>query len=490
MDDRATSARVARAEDRDRVAAELGDWTLGTGPLFRRLARALAAAVDRGALAPGARLPSERALAAATWSSRGTAVAAYDLLVGDGVIERRRGSGTFVAEPDPGPDRRGLPVDREGSALLARLVGSGTGAAPSTTGVIDLSIAVLHDPAGLPPVTVATDDLDDLVAGESPWGLLALREAVAEQLTRDGLPSTASQVVITTGAQQAISVAAACWVRPGDTVVVDDPTYPGALAAFRAAGAEVVGVPVDADGVDLGALAAALAQRPALAYVQSHGHNPTGSVLSDHRRRRVAELVTENRVPLVEDIALAGLAWGRGPGRAVPPIAAAVGDHPAVVTGSLSKTFWSGLRVGYARAPEPVAARLARVKATQDLGSSSVSQLLAARLLAHPDTPAFLAHRNARLERRRRVLTEHLRGRLPEWRWDEPAGGLSLWVRLPTPNAERVAHLALRHGVAVATAEGLSPGGGHPDRLRLSFALPEPLLAEAVDRLAAAWARR
>jgi DNA-binding transcriptional MocR family regulator len=354
--------------------------------------------------------------------------------------------------------------------------------------VIDLSIAVLHDPTGLPRTALTTADLVDPAAGDSPWGLLVLREAVAEQLTRDGLTTSAAEVVITTGAQQAISVAAACWVRPGDTVVVDDPTYPGALAAFRAAGAEVVGVPVDAHGVDVDALAEALTSRPALVYVQSAGHNPTGSILGEHRRQRVADLVTRTRVPLVEDLALAGLTCGPGRERPAPPIAARVGDHPTVVAGSLSKVFWSGLRVGFARAPAPVAARLARVKTTQDLGSSSVSQLLAARLLAHPDTPAFLADRDAGLDRRRRILTGLLRAHLPHWDWDEPAGGLSLWVRLPTPSAEHVAHLALRHGVAVATAEGLSPGDGHPDRLRLSFAQPEELLTEGVVRLAAAWA--
>lgn len=489
MDNRATSARVARADDVHRLAAELGDWTVGTGPLFRRLARALAAGVDRGVLVPGARLPSERALAAATWSSRGTAVAAYDLLVGDGVIERRRGSGTFVADPGRRSDDAGLPADREGSALLARLVGTGAGPVSGAPRVIDLSIAVLRDPRGLPVTSVATDDLVDPAPGDGPWGLLALREALARELTRDGLPTVAGQVVVTTGAQQAISVAAACWVRPGDTVVVEDPTYPGALAAFRAAGAQVVGVPVDAHGVDVGALGRALSSRPALVYVQSGGHNPTGSVLAEHRRREVAELVVAARVPLVEDVALAALAWG-GTAGALPPIAARVGDHPTVVAGSLSKRFWSGLRVGFARAPEPVAARLARVKATQDLGSSDVSQLLAARLLAHPDTPQFLARRNADLARRHETLTRCLRHLLPEWRWDDAQGGLGLWVRLPSPEAERVAHLALRHGVAVATAEGLAPDGGHPDRLRLSFALPEPLLVEGVTRLAAAWARR
>ncbi|MEZ5179147.1 MAG: aminotransferase class I/II-fold pyridoxal phosphate-dependent enzyme [Acidimicrobiales bacterium] len=160
------------------------------------------------------------------------------------------------------------------------------------------------------------------------------------------------------------------------------------------------------------------------------------------------------------------------------------------MAGSFSKELWAGLRVGYARAPGPVAGRLARIKATHDLGSAGAGQALAARLLDHPDIGAFLAHRDALLDARRRLLADQVRTHLPGWRADEPDAGLSLWVRLPTPDAERVAHLALRHGVAVATAEGLAPIGGHPDRLRLAFALPEPLLEEGVARLAAAWARR
>ena len=487
MGNRATCGGVDRSAPRDRrgraaadqrVVDELGDWSVGGGPLFRRLALALTRAMERGAVAPGDRLPSERALASALRVSRGTAVTAYDLLVADGLVERRVGSGSFAA----GSAAAGLPAGREGSALVARLVDRST---DPPADLVDLSISVLHDGAGLPEATVGTADLLTAApdTGYGPWGRAELRRAVADLLGGWGLPSSPDQIVITTGAQQALSLAASCWVRPGDGVVLDDPTYPGALSAFTAAGAALVGLPVDRGGPRPEPLAVALAAHPALAYVQTGPHSPTGLVLTAARRQALADRLVASRVPLVEDVALAGLAWTPGP----PPLASLVADHPSAVVGSLSKLLWGGLRLGFVRASEPVALRFARVKATHDLGSSVVSQLLAERLMATPGLTAFLANRRAKLQGRYAVLARGLRAALPDWSWTEPQGGLSVWVRLPAPVADAFAQVALRHGVAVATADALSVTGAHRDRLRLSFAGPPDELREGVARLAAAW---
>ena len=477
MTRRANSAEVAHAQ----VLDELGDWAVGAGPLFRQLARALAGAIERGVLERGTRLPPERALAGALVLSRGTAVAAYDLLVAEGLVERRRGSGTYVL----GAGALSLPPGREGSALVHRLVDRSAG--PSA--IVDLSISVLHDASALPAVTISSSELAgvDPDTGYSPWGLTGLREAVADHVTRWGLPSRPDEIVITTGAQQGISAAAACWLRPGDTVVVEDPSYPGAIAAFGQAGATVRAVAVDRSGVRVDELAAALADRPALVYLQSTVHSPTGVVLSEGRRRQIAALVQESRVPLVEDLALADLAWAPTP----PPIASYTRDASVAVVGSLSKLYWGGLRLGWVRAPAALAVRFARVKATQDLGSSAVSQVLAERLLRAPDEErrAYLDRLRAQLRARYETLAGALTSRLPDWRWPPPAGGLSIWVQLPTPTAERFAQAALRHGVAVATAPALSPNA-HPDRLRLSFSGPPDELVEGVNRLASAWTER
>ena len=469
----------------DALLAELDDELGARGPRFRRLARAIAAAVERGVLPRGARLPAERRLAAALAVSRGTVVAAYDELVAEGVVERRRGSGTYVL----GPDTLGLPPGREGSALVHRLVDRSRPAAASPA-VVDLSLSVLGDAEGLPEVALTTADLRATVpdTGYTPWGLPGLRAALARHVTGWGLPTGAEEVVVTSGAQQALSAAAACWVRPGDLVAVDDPTYPGAIATFTAAGARLVPMATDGGGVRPDEVARALARRPALVYLQSGPHSPTGAALAAGRRPAIADLVTAARVPLVEDAALADLAWHLGPGPgAVPPVAAWCGDAAVALVGSLDKVLWGGLRVGFVRAPAPVALRFARVKATNDLGSSAVGQLLAERLLA-AGGPEFLDARRAELRARYEALAGALRRRLPAWTWDEPAGGLSTWVRLPGgAAATAVAQVALRHGVAVATQAALSCSGAHPDRLRLSFSAGPADLVEGVARLASAW---
>ncbi|MGN6695780.1 MAG: PLP-dependent aminotransferase family protein [Aquihabitans sp.] len=453
----------------------LGDWATGSGPLYRRLERALAGAVERGDLAPGRRLPSERALAPAIAVSRGVVVAAYDQLVEQGTVIRRSGSGTFVAVPAGGA----LPPGREGSRLVRRFVDRS-----QDRPVIDLSISVLATPLGVPTVGVLTSDV--AAGDEDLWGVPELRRRIASRLTAIGLPSEAEEVVVTTGAQQGISIACSSWLRPGDRVVVDDPTYPGVLPAIAALGAQAVPVAVDAKGPILAELEAALDLQPALVYLQSGPHSPTGGRLSDHRRRTIARWLVDRRIPLIEDHALFSVDWSGE--RPLIPLAAHIPDHPVAVVGSYSKRFWAGLRVGFVRAPRPVAQRLARVKGTHDLGSSTVSQAMALRLLDHRNHDRAVARRNDELARRAALVVGLLADQLPSWRCEAPAGGLSLWVRLPDAVASRFADAALRHGVAVATAEGLSARPeAHRDRLRLTFALGEPDLRAAVPRLAAAW---
>lgn len=458
-------------------AALLGPWSEGSGPLFRKLARAVAHAIERGALGDGARLPSERLVAEHLAIGRGTAVAAFDLLVADGLVERRRGSGTFVRVSDQPP----LPPGREGSALVHRLVEHGD----PHSDLIDLSISVLHRAHPLVDLATTATEVGAVVpdTGYAPRGLRSLRRAIADHVTSWGLPTSEDEVVVTTGAQQGISAAAACWIRPGDTVVVDEPTYPGALAAFVQAGARVVGAPVDQRGVRVDALEELLELGPSLVYLQSTLHSPTGRILSAVRRETIARMLEQARVPLVEDVALADLAWEPAP----PPIAAHAPGAPIAVVGSLSKLFWGGLRVGFVRAPSALTLRVARIKATQDLGSSAISQVVAERLLTATDLDTLRRDQNARLRERHDVLTNALRRWLPSWSWTPPQGGLSLWVDIGRPS-EPFAQHALRHGVAVATPSALAASSHHDDHLRLSFAGPPEDLEAGVERLAAAWA--
>jgi len=519
MIDRATSAKLARSGALAILLGEIGAWAVGPGPLYRQLARAVSGAIERGALAGGARLPAERALADALPASRGTVVAAYDLLITERLVERRRGSGTFVI--GTGPD---YPADREGSALVRRLVDQSIArtAAPgvatvpdtappgvatvpdtappgvaTTPSVIDLSLSVLADTDGLPDVGVTARDLAAVSppTGLSPWGLPTLRAMLADHVTAWGLPTRPGQIVVTTGAQQALSLAAACWVRPGDVVVVDDPTYPGAIAAFRQAGARLLGVATDARGPRPDALAAALDAHPALVYLQSGVHSPTGLVLGRPRSEELAALIARARVPFVEDRALGDLAWTP----TAAPMATMLVGTSTVVVGSLSKLFWGGLRIGFVRAEEPLALRFARIKATRDLGTSAVSQVLAERLLPH--AASVVGARRAQLQERAAELEAALTAALPGASWASPAGGLSLWVDLHAPLGLRLADAAGRRGVAVASADSLSASSGmavagdygtsvtgaHAGRVRVSFGLPVPELRAGARLLGEAW---
>src|SRR3954454_4402554 len=177
MSNRATSDRSGAV---DGLLDAIGPWAQGQGPLFRRLARAIASAVERGALPDGTRLPPERAVAAALAIGRGTAVAGYDVLVHDGLLERRQGSGTYVAVTD----QPRLPQGREGSALVHRLVERSEPASD----VIDLSISVLRDTSWVPDATITTQDLASIVpdTGYTPWGLPSLRRTVAAHITEWG----------------------------------------------------------------------------------------------------------------------------------------------------------------------------------------------------------------------------------------------------------------------------------------------------------------
>jgi DNA-binding transcriptional MocR family regulator len=464
----------------------LGDWTTTHGPLYRRLAGALATGIKAGDLPAGQRLPSERDLAKMLTVSRATVVAAYDELRGGGLVDSLRGSGTRVAAAVR-PRSRGADgrvIGGQATSIFQRLV-DGPGKIISLAMATEPAAPELHDAVW----ELAREDLPGLMAdtGYHPRGFPALREAICEHFAEALLPSVPDQVLVTTGAQQAIGLIAQMYLRPGCTVVVESPSWPGCLDVFRAAGARLVSVPLDEDGVRPDALAKAFTEHnPVLAYLMPTFHNPTGALMSATRRQRVAELAGRHGIPVVEDNAYAGFAPLSG--APTPPPIGAYARHPAEIlsVGSLAKTIWSGLRIGWVRGPAETIERLARYKARADLGSPILDQALAARLL--PKLPNIAANRREILERRLAHLQTLLTRDLPGWRWRTPEGGSALWVELPGTDAHVFAQVALRHGVEVVPGSATDPTGRHDNHIRLPFTLPEPEVTELVARLAAAWA--
>ncbi|MEV6400969.1 PLP-dependent aminotransferase family protein [Streptomyces sp. NPDC051907] len=470
--------------DPNRLVELLPDGWAGDGALYRGLAEALRRLVDEGELATGVRLPSERGLATALAVSRSTVVAAYDELRAAGALVSRRGSGTRVAR-QAGNRRRSDGGLRQGEAesVFARL-SQGPGKV--------ISMAYAAD-AGAPELAEALREVTELDlhhllsdAGYHPRGLYALRERLAVHLTDLGLPTSPDGIVVTTGAHQAISLTARMYLRPGSTVVVESPSWPGCFDLFSAYGARTVGVPLDEEGMRPDLLAAALAEhQPTLLFVMPSYHNPTGRLMSERRRRRIVELAVRHDVVVVEDLAYSGrITTGD---ELPPPLGAFASQGGEVLTiGSLSKSVWGGLRVGWVRADEPVAARLARHKALADLGSPAIDQAVAARLL--PRLAELERTRAESAARRLRHLTGLLAESLPEWRWEQPDGGSALWIELPGADARAFAQVALRHEVEVVAGRATDPSGGHDAYIRLPFTYPPDVLTEAVRRLTRAWA--
>jgi DNA-binding transcriptional MocR family regulator len=452
-------------------------------PRYASLAAAVEDAISSGVLADGAKLPAERDLVAALRLSRTTVSRAYARLEQGGWLERRVGSGTFARRPDP----------QAGRVWLRDVIdGAPRRRGARRTGMINLTSSrpfVLG--AGLRDALGRSAEAVEAVAEQLQYatqGLPELRETVAAAYTARGLPTTAEQVLITSGAQQALGLVLQLYVRPDDPVAVESPTYHGALDALRVRQARPVAI--DADPATVADQLAAVAEHVPLraAYLMTTCHAVTGRVVGAAQRRALAELSLERQLPLIEDDILAGLTFAEGPATAEPPpVAAYAEDAPIFTIGSTSKLVWNGLRVGWLRAPEALLVRLARLKGTADLGTSLVAQLVAGQLLVHADdlarrrreeNAAAFAHAATLLERH-----------LPAWRWTPPEGGRSLWVRLPEdgPDGPAVAQAAVRHGVSVIAGPTFAADGRHRHRLRLMPVRPPDRLAEGVARLSAAW---
>jgi DNA-binding transcriptional MocR family regulator len=450
-----------------------GGWRNRPGPRYQRLAAALLDAVDRRVLGVGARVPAERSLAAAVGVSRGTMVACFEHLVAASVLRRRQGSGTFVVGR---PSWASRPAASGVATLLLRRM-----AADQEN--IDLSVSAPTDLRHLPPVDAgaAWASLDG--HGLDPRGLPQLRAEVARHLTEhQQLPTEPHDLVITSGAQEALWLLGRA-IRPrSGAVATACPTYPGLDGAFAGAGREIVTVPADPAGADPAAIARAGRTPGAIAFLMPTGHNPAGTVMPAVRRQSIAAVADAGEVTIVEDLALADLTLDAG----LPPPPLAALSTRVVAVGSASKLLWPGLRVGWIRAGEPLRTAVLARKAGLNLATSAVSQALAAQLLAAVG-PGWLAAHRAALAQRRDHLTGLLRTHLPAWRTQSPQAGLSLWVELPVGSAEAFAHAAARHGVTVAAGSTACLDGRHGRHLRLSFAEPLDTLALAVERLAAAW---
>ena len=448
------------------LGVALGGWRTRE-PAYEALADGIRLLCLDNRLAPRTALPAERELAGALHLSRSTVAAAYRSLRETGHIASLRGSGSVT-----------LPLQRRDP-----------GRASAADGAIDLQQA---SPPAWPGLAGIMADVAGGAAslvsrvGYDVLGSVELREAIAAHYEGSCVPTSPSEVLVTTGAQSAIHLVASVLLGRGDRVVVETPTYPHAVDALRRAGARLVGVPVTTDaGWDLDRAEQAFARTlPVMAYLMPDFQNPTGRSMSAVERD--AFLLAGERAGsvLVLDETTADLDIDRGPADA----GFTGGDPSSVVRiGSLGKTVWGGLRVGWIRAEGDLVRRFVAARPAHDLGTPEFEQAVAAALLS--DFAGITAQRSSLLRAGRDALVAALGSELPEWRVPTAHGGVSLWIELDAALSSALVMDVRSRGVLLSAGPRFSVEGGHDRHLRLPFTAPPDELVRAVTALAESWRR-
>jgi DNA-binding transcriptional MocR family regulator len=451
----------------------LGEWR-GGGSAYQALAERVRLLILDGRVPVDTRLPAERDLAERLGLSRTTVTAAYRHLREHGLVQSLRGSGS-----------------------VARLPGApSTLPAPPAAEYVDFSKAAPPALPWLPDVArLAIDDLPGHLGdpGFDPIGTPALRAAIADRYTERGLPTSAEEIMVTIGAQHAIALLSRALVGRGDRAMIEAPTYPHAYEALRAAGARLVPVavaPHDAgsgspggfgDGDETGAMTLAIRHsNPVAAYLMPDFQNPTGRSLSVDARERVLDAAARQGTVVIADETTAELDIDRG--ASLLPLAA---YGPAIMVGSVGKTVWGGVRVGWIRADRPLIRRLLAVRSPGDLGTPIIEQLLVTRLFEHMDDILDLRREQLRAGRDR--LESLLAEAFPAWHVPHVDGGIVTWVGLGAPVSSQLALAARSHGLIIAAGPRFGIDGAFERFLRLPICYPAETTDAAVQALARAW---
>ena len=478
-------------------------------PLYIQLRDQLRSLVHAGDLRPGDRIPASRELAQILGVHRTTVANAYAELEAEGLIQGHVGRGTFIRSngnglkitPPPPPTLNGngdglrwelLFADERCVEVLTRL----TASAPLNA----LSFVMARPAEEFFPVeelqsccqTALRREGQEILNLGASDGYAPLKEALLELLRHDGIPARDETLLITDGCQQALDLIAKAFVRSGDTVVLENPTYPGASAVFNGVHARCLGVPVRTHaepgtplGIDLEALESTLAaNRVKLMVLTPDFHNPTGMSMPVASRRRVLELAGRYQVPIVEDHIYARL---HSRDERPPSLKHLDRSNLVIHIDSFAKVAFPGLRVGWIVAPPAAIERLRLVKQMTDLHTDQLAQATLAEFLKRGLFQKHLTRMRKVYTDRLNALDEALRKYMPEGvRWNRPDGGMCFWIELPPGfDASELMIHARERGVLFAPGRYFYVQSPLPNTLRLGFAsLNEKQIARGVATLA------
>ncbi|WP_207476466.1 aminotransferase-like domain-containing protein [Arenibaculum pallidiluteum] len=461
----------------------------GGVPVFAQIRDRLIAMIDSGEIAAGTRLPPIRALASTLSVNPMTVAKAYRELAERGHVRSRGSGGTFVlagASPPPAGDAPPGRPEPQAVPLTARLF-----ELARAPGVIGFT-ANYPGPAEGDVVTfrrrlseLAQDpESDRFFRYDPPAGRLCLREEIARMAEEQGMSVRPGEVMVTAGGQQAIDLVVRALLRPGDLVLVERPTYFGALNAMREAGARFAELPLGPDGPDLGRLEVLLAaEPPRLVYLNPTFQNPTGATLGAAKRQAILDLLIRRGVPLLEDDHCPELRFRGDP---VPPFRALPGAAETVFYArGFGKALVPGVRLGFLLAPAWAHRRLAELKSLTDLQSNAFMQGALASWLAS-DRVATVERLVRVYGARQQALVDALRAGLPPGSGvSQPDGGLSLWIALPgeVPSGD-IYYRAVNRGVAFVPGAPFYATAPDSRTMRLSFGLvPDHEIREGARRL-------
>ena len=440
-------------------------------PLYKQLFEQIAQQIRSGHLAHGERIPATREMAGLLGLNRTTVSAAYEMLESEGLISGQVGRGSFVT--GPAPNSAGI----DWTALLDRGDPPTPARAASTSGGISFSFSrpgrdlfPLDEFRATCGAVLARHDLADILQLGSPAGYEPLRRYLLEEARRTQVAGPGDDLLVTNGCQQALDLIGRVLLRPGDTVAVEDPIYPGLKGLLTGMGAQLCGIPAAAYGMDPAQLERALDRdRPRLIIVTSNFQNPTGLTLPLAARRALLDAARRAGVPEIENDAYGELRYS---GESLPALKQLDESGGTVLLLSFSKVSFPGLRVGWALGPKHLIDRLRHAKESADLHTDQLSQAV---LLEFAESGRLEAHRarvlHAGAERLAATL-EACREYLPAGtRWTQPEGGMNLWVRLPEPlDAADLLARAQREGVSYLPGRYFAVSRLEPGALRLSFA--------------------
>ncbi len=477
-------------------------------PLYRQICQGLREAILSGELAEGVRLPTERALARELGVNRTTVMNAYNELASEGLIEGHVGRGTLVRRNRYSYNSDEYDEHETASWLLGLPTGEQEALGPDARLLSELASAadrkeiISFAPGNPAPNLLPAEMLSAIFAdgliparqaalGYNPVeGLLSLRRTIAAHMRRRGVVANAPQILILSGSTQGIGLVGRFLLNPGDEVVVEVPTYLGAIQAFRALHARVIGVPTDSDGMRIDLLESILARRrPRLIYTLPTFQNPTGAVMSLDRRRRLLLLAKRYQTPIMEDDPYGEIYFGGNP----PQPLKALDTHGQVIyLSTFSKTLAPGLRVAWLVSPEPMIERLSLHKQVFDLNTNAIGQWAVSEIMQRDLLDDHLERIRQVYHRKRDLALQAITSHWPnEVRVNHPAGVFHLWCRLPGDlRARTLLREAANEHVAFTIGEPFHVDGGGQQHFRLSYAYPdEEHLDEGVRRIGSAMKR-